>query len=393
MPSAVKRLLLVAVLGALVVGATGCDLSPPAASVNGAAISQSALNAELSNVINHANAQCATQLAAGLTTSPVGVGTEDDGSTPNSVTPSFADNILQSLVLQKLEAQTLARHGVTVTHAELTAAQSDYEGQLQEQVEQAQQASTTPTDCTLSATKSVSAQLPKDFLQGQVASLADQEQFEVVAGHVSLSTAALEAYYRSHQTQVTQSCVDVVLSDTQAKAQSVHDAIAGGTSFTTASTSADVDQQASPAGGELPCEYPTQVTSQFGSSLGPVVNALTTGQLTEPLALSAQSSTGAAVTYYVVVEMRQHFLVPFATLRGSIREAILVNHATVVKTALDRLLAGAHISVDPRYGQWSVKHGVTAPTPPAPAFVLNAPANVSVPLGGGGFHLNIPTAS
>ncbi|HUD18752.1 MAG TPA: hypothetical protein VMQ59_15920, partial [Acidimicrobiales bacterium] len=100
-----KRLLLVAVLGALVVGATGCDLSPPAASVNGATISQTALNAELSSVINHANAQCATQLASGLTTSPAGVATQDDGTTSNSVTPSFADNILQSLVLQKLEEQ------------------------------------------------------------------------------------------------------------------------------------------------------------------------------------------------------------------------------------------------------------------------------------------------
>jgi len=233
--------------------------------------------------------------------------------------------------------------------------------------------------------------LPRSFLQGQGTSLADQEQFEVVAGHVSLSPAALEAYYRSHTAQVTQSCLDVVLSDTLAQAQSVHDAIAAGTSFTTESTSADVDQQASPSGGELACEYPPEVTDQFGTSLGPVVNALTTGQLSEPLTLSGSSSTGAAVTYYAVVEMRQHQLVPFATLRSSIREAILVAHDAVVKTTLDRLLLTAHISVDPRYGQWSAKHGVTVPTPPVPAFVLNASANVA-PATGGGFHLNLPTA-
>jgi hypothetical protein len=391
MPTAVKRLLLVAVLGALVVGATGCDLSPPAASVNGATISQTALNAELSSVINHANAQCATQLASGLTTSPAGVATQDDGTTSNSVTPSFADNILQSLVLQKLEEQNLAGHGVTVTSADVTAATADYEGQLQAQLSQAQQASTTPDGCTLSASKSVSGQLPKGFLQAQATSLADQEQFEVVTGHVNLSPAALEAYYEAHLTQVTQSCLDVVLSDTQAKAQSVRDAIAAGTSFTTASTSANVDQQASPTGGQLPCEYPSVVTQQFGSTLGPTINALSTGQLTEPVALATQSSTGTAVTYYAVVEMRQHQLVPFSTLRSSIREAILEAHSTVVKTALDHLLARARISVDPRYGQWSAKHGVTVPTPPPPAFVLNANANVAVPTSSGGLHLSLPT--
>jgi hypothetical protein len=391
MPTAVKRLLLVAVLGALVVAATGCDLSPPAASVNGATISQSALNAQLSSVINHANAQCASQLASGLTTSPLGVATEDDGSTPNSVTPGFADSILQTLVLQTLEKQDLARHGVTVSAAEVAAARVDYEGQLQQQLGQAQSADTAPSDCTLSTTKSVSGQLPRGFLQGESQALADEEQFEVVAGHVDLSTAGLEAYYRSHEAQVTQSCVDVLVSDTLAQAQSVHDAIAAGASFATEAKSAAVDQQASPSAGELACEYPTQVTDQFGSTLGPVVNALSAGQLTEPLTLAGQSSTGTAVTIYAVAEMRAHQLVPFVTLRSSIREAVLVAHDAVVKTTLDRLLLTARISVDPRYGQWSVKHGVTVPTPPVPAFVLNASANVPPPTGGG-FHLNLPTA-
>jgi parvulin-like peptidyl-prolyl isomerase len=389
----VKRLLLVAVLGALVVGATGCDLSPPAAGVNGVTISQSALNADLSSVIDHANAQCATQLASGLTASPLGVATEDDGTTPNSVTPSFADSILQSLVLQTLEEQDLARHGVTVTPAEVTAARVDYVGQLNEQLGEEEQANTAPAGCSLSATKSVAGQLPGSFLQAQTASLAEQEQFEVLAGHLNLSTAGLEAYYRTQRTQLTQSCVDVVLSDTQAQAQSVHDAIAAGASFATESKSADVDQQQSPSGGELECEYPSEVTDQFGASLGPVVNALTTGQLTEPLALPpSTTSTGTTVTYYVVVEMRQHLLLPFASLRSSIRETILLAHDTVVKTALDHLLLSADISVDPRYGQWSVKNGVTVPTPPAPAFVLNAAANVPPPTGGG-FKLNLPPAS
>ncbi len=377
MPTAVKRLLLVVVLGALVIGATGCDLSPPAASVNGAAISQSTLDGELNSLIKDEGALCATQLQSGLSTSPVGVGTEDDGLTPNAVTPAFADSLLESLILQKLEEQTLVAHGVTVTPDEVAAATADYESQLQAQLSQAQSNSTTPNGCTLSTSSSVAGQLNRAFLQRQGASLADQEMFEVEVGHVDLGLAALRAYYTAHRAEVTQECLNLLVSDTQAGAQRLHDQIAGGASFATASSSADVDKQVSPTGGQLPCEYPSQF-SQLGTTLGATVNALSAGQLAQPLAWQATSSTGASTTYYLVVQMRQHQLVPFATLRSSIREAILEAHSTIVRTTLARLLGRAHISVDARYGSWSPKSGVTVPTPPAPAFVLNTQANVPV---------------
>jgi hypothetical protein len=63
-------------------------------------------------------------------------------------------------------------------------------------------------------------------------------------------------------------------------------------------------------------------------------------------------------------------------LAESIREAILEAHSSVVSKSLEQLVVRAHVTVDSRYGGWSPKHGVTVPTPPAPAFVLNAKANV-----------------
>jgi hypothetical protein len=390
MPTAVKRLLLVVVLAALVVGATGCDVSPPAASVNGASISQSTLNAELSSEIANPGAQCAALLEAGSSTSPIGVGTEGDGLAANAVTPSFADNALETLVLQQLETQALARQGVAVSHADLAAAATDYQSQLQGQLEQAQSESAAPSGCTLSATKSLSSQLPAAFLQRQGTSLADQEMFEVAVGHVNLSQRALESYYTAHLAQVTQECLNVVVADTQAAAQTLHNQIAAGTSFSTASTSADADQQVGPPGGELQCEFPSVGTQQFGTTLGATIDALSSGQLLEPQPLPEQSSTGATTTYYVVVQMRQHQLVPFATLRSSIRQAILTAHVAVVGTALNRLVKQAHVTIDPRYGSWSAKHGVTVPTPPAPAFVLNAKANVAA-APTTGLHLTIPS--
>jgi len=390
MPTAVKRLLLVAVLGALVVGATGCDVSPPAATVDGVAISQSTLNDELSGEIANPAAQCAALLEAGSTTSPIGVGTEGDGTSPNAVTPSFADNALETLVLEQLETQALAARGVTVTHADLVAATADYQSQLLGQLQQAQSASTAPSGCTLSAGRSVSSQVPRDFLRRQATSLADQEMFEVAVGHLNLGQGGLESYYTSHLSQVTQECLNVVVADSQAAAQALHDQIAAGTSFAKASTSADADQQVGPAGGELQCEYPSIGAQQFGSTLGATIDALSSGQLLEPQPLSTQSSTGATTTYYVVVQMRQHQLVPFATLRSSIRQAILTAHVAVVGKALNRLVGRAHVTVDPRYGTWSSTHGVTVPTPPPPAFVLNTKANVT-PAPPPALHLSIPS--
>jgi hypothetical protein len=388
MPTAVKRLLFVVVLGALVVGAAGCDLSPPAATVNGATISQSTLNDALSTEITSGTAQCAVQVQANLKTGAAGVGTEGDGTTPNAVTPGFADSVLESLVLAKIEEGTLAQHKVTVTAADVEAAKADYVGQLTQQLQQDQSASTTPTGCTISSSSSIAGQLPAAFLQRQAVSLADQEMFEVAVGHVDLSESALEAYYRSHETQVTQVCLNAIVSDTQAAAQTVHDAIAAGTSFATASTSAGADQQVGPSGGQLPCEYPATLAQQL-PTLAATIGALSTGQLAEPLAFQATNSTGAATTFYLVVQMRQRLLVPFATLRSSVRQAILGQHAAIVQTTLKALVARAHVSVDPRYGSWSANGGVAVPTPPPPAFVPHASANVPAPPVPPGLHLNL----
>ena len=378
MPGAVRRLLLVAVLGVMVASATGCDVSPPAATVNGTSISQSTLNDALSSAIDNPDAQCAAMLAVGLTTTPVGVGTKGDGSHTNAVTSAFADKTLETLILEALERQTIAAHHATVSGAVVAAATADYEAQLGEQLSEATQENTTPPGCALSASKAVAGQLPAPYLAQAGRSLADQEQFEVTEGHVDVSTAGLEAYYRSHQAQTTQVCINAYVSDTAAGAQTLHDAIAAGASFASLATSPAVDLQRSPPDGNLPCEYPSSLSIQIGSSLEAQVVGLATGQLAEPLQLpNPEPTAGQPDVFYLVIQMRARQLVPFATLRGSIRQAILEQHASVVDSALDRLVRRAHVTVDARYGTWDPKRGVTVPTPPSPAFVPNPKANVA----------------
>ena len=378
MPTAVKRLLAVAILGALVVGATGCDLSPPAATVDGVTISQSVLNGEMSSALGDASAACAAQIQAGLTASPVGVGTEADSTTPNAANSSFAANELESLVLQQIELRALAKRGVVVTSADTAAAKADYETQLQTQLQQAQSQSTTPTGCALTSTTAVSKQLPGAFLQNRAIALADQEMLEVAVGHVDVSQAGLQGYYNSHLTDVTQECLNIVVADTQSAAQTLHDQIAAGTSFAVASASSGADQQVEPSGGQLACEFPSTVTGQVGATLAGTIGAMATGQLSEPIPLPTQNSAGVATTSYMVVQIRQRQKVPLAQLSKQIRQVILAQHASVVSASLNALVAKAHVSVDARYGSWNAKRGVTVPTPPPPAFVPNARANVPV---------------
>lgn len=374
-----KRLLTLVALGALVVGATGCNVSPSAATVNGVAISQSTLNGVLATEIANGGAQCAAQYQSGQTGSPLGEGSQSDGTTPNAVTPAFADNALETLILQELEVQTLARHRITVTGADVTAATTDYENQLEEQESEAATDSTTPPGCALSTTLPLAGQLPRAFLRREAVSLADQEMFEVAVAHVDLGTAALESYYHAHRTEVTKECLNVIVADTEAAAQTLHNEIAAGASFATAATAAGSDTSITPPGGTLACEYPAQADQQFGTTLAATIDALSTGQLAPPLTWQTETSTGGTATYYLVLQMRQHQLVPFATLAASIRQAILEQHSAAVGETLNKMVGTAHVTVDPRYGTWSPKHGVTVPTPPPPAFVLNAKANVATP--------------
>jgi hypothetical protein len=373
----------------VVAGATSCDVSPPAATVDGASISQSMLNGVLSTEITHANAQCAAQILAGQTKSPIGIGTEGDTTTPNAVSPAFADAQLFTLVLQQIETQALARRGVAVTAADVAAARIDYPYQLQ----QSQAQSGSPSGCALNTATPLAKQLPAGFLQRQTEILAAQEQFEVAVDHVDVSLAALTSYYNTHRSLVTQECLNIVLADSQSAAQTLHDEIASGTTFPVAAKAAGADQQATPPGGQLQCGYPTGLNSQLGAALGATVDALGAGQLSEPLAWQTTNrQTGAPVTFYLVVQMRQHYLVPFATLRYQIRQAILAQNSATFEVLLHKAVVHAQVTVDPRYGSWNPARGIVAPAPPPPAFVPNAPANVpAVPLNIGGLSIN-PTA-
>jgi hypothetical protein len=357
----VKRLLVLVAVGALSAGVSGCNLSPLAATVNGTTISQAQLQDQLTVVSNSTVAQCALtiQEAAGGGSLPPVAGTGQA-----TVSTQFAAFFLNGLVQQTLEQNTLAARHAGVTASDIAAARQDYEAQL------AAAAAQVGSPCNLTGAALI-ARLPKAFVDQQAVSLANQEKLEEVAAHVDVSPAAVRAYYDSHQSEVTQLCLNLLIATDQASAQAIHDQIAGGATFAAAAQGSGVNSN-SPAGGAGPCVYPSDVVSQLGATTAAVVEALPDGGLAPPQGIVIPGqTTGTSSTVWIVVGVRQRQLVSFGDTESGLRRELLANSQASLTAALSRVVKSARVELDPRYGSWSSLHGVTAPTPPRPAFVLN----------------------
>ena len=356
-----KRILALAVVGALAAGVSGCDLSPPAATVNGATISRAQLNDTLSVVSADTVAQCALAVLSqgnGSTLPAVA------GSGDATVTTQFAAVELTGLVQQAIEQQGLARRHAAVNAADLAAARQDYETELSDASAQ------NGSPCNLTGSTLVHS-LPAKFLDQQAQALAAEEKLEEVAGHVDVSRRALRAYYDTHQPAVTQLCLNLIVANDQASAQAIHDQIAGGTTFAAAAQGPGANHNG-PPGGQEPCVFPSTVLSQLGQSIATAVATLADGQLAPPQSVTVTDpSTGTPSTAWIVVGMRQHHLVAFGDVEGGIRLQLLQQGRSGLSTALTALSARLSVQLDPRYGTWSARRGVSVPTPPPTASLLN----------------------
>jgi hypothetical protein len=368
----VKRLLALVVLGALCAGAAGCDVSPTAATVNGITISRSQLDDQLSTVSGNSVAQCALTVEASQSggTLPAVSGTGDA-----TVSTQFAAFELNGLVEQTLEQSALARRHVTVSTADIAHARQDYEAQI------GAAAAQSGSPCNLTGTRLTGA-LPQAFVDSQARALAYQEKLEEVLGHVDVSPAALRAYYDSHLIDVTQLCLNLIITTGQAAAQAVHDKIAFGTSFATASQGAGVDTTNTPSGGQGPCVFPANIVSQLGQAAAAAVVSLPDGGLAPPEGIPVPNQvTGQTSTVWIVIGVRQHHLVSFADSASGIRQALLGMGGARFTSAFARVVRVAQVELDPRYGTWSTARGVSAPTPPKPAYVLNPNVGAAAPSG------------
>jgi parvulin-like peptidyl-prolyl isomerase len=353
----VKRFLPLVVLAALGALATGCDVSPPAATVGSQTITQSELDAQLSQIAASAYAQCALQMQGVNLPSPLsGVG-------DNTVNTSFATFELSTLVLERLVDEDLARHHQAVTAADVDAARADFVAQM------TPSSSPSPCPSAVSGSRLVSL-LPASFVDEQVRFLAAQERLAALIGKVDISQAALRQYYDTHGADFAEICLSDIAVQTQQQAQQIHDAIAAGTtSFADEARQSSIDTQTAPNGGQIPCVPSSQIVNSV--ILG-AINGLNPGQISQPV-FEPQAGGGAGVWFVLQVDGRPQ--IPFAQAEPQIRQQLLSAQNTAVSAEFSVLTRTAKVTVDPRYGSWSPDQGVHSPLTPRPADLLSPSAD------------------
>lgn len=346
------------VAGAL---AAACDLSPPAATVQGASVSRSQLDAVLSEISQNPYAQCALALQG------VNLPATLSGAGDYTVSSALGSFELSTLVLEKLVDTDLARRGHPVTASDTSAARADLVSQLTA-------ASGGGSPCPNGVDgQALVDRLPATFLSDQVGFLASQERLAVTLGHVDISPGALMAYYRSHPAQFQELCLSDIAVQSQAQAQSIHDAIASrSATFAAEAQQNSIDTQTAPAGGQIPCVPSSQVVNSV--ILGAIAG-LSPGQISVPVFEQNASASGGGVWFVLQLDGKPD--IPFSQAAPQIRQQLLSAQNTTVAAEFSRLAKAAHVDVDPRYGTWTASEGIQPPKTPPAADLLSRSADQS----------------
>ncbi len=352
-----------AALAALSLLGTGCDVSPPAATVNGTTITQSQLNSQLSLVVDNAYARCVIELQGNVPSSLEGVG----GSTVSS---QFASYQLSTMVLDRLVSQDLARRRVTVGSDDLASARVDLASQLQPS---SSSGGTSP--CGLAGSQLLQ-HVPSSFASRQIEYLADEEQLAAALGHLDLSGTGLLSYYSSHASQFAQVCLADIAVTSQSQAESIRNAVVSGSvPFATEARQNSIDVQTAQNGGGIPCVLSSQIQN---AQILSAIASLGPGQVSQPIS-EAQQTGG---TVWLLIEVTGTPELPFTEAVSQIRQTLLSSQDSKVSSEFDKITADAHVTVDPRYGTWSHLRGVSPPVPPASKYVLSPSADLPATLSG-----------
>lgn len=355
-----RRWLFVLSLAVLAGGASACDLSPPAATVQGVNVSRSQLDAELSVISHSAYAQCALELQGqNLPSSLTGAG-------DYTVSSQLASEVLSTLVLEQLVDHRLAQLGHPVTAGDLSDARADLADQLTPGT-----GSASPCPGGLAGTDLLD-RLPAAFRSEEVRFLAAQEQLAVTVGRVDVSHQALLAYYQAHPSQFQEVCLSDIAVAAQSQAQSIRSAItSGAASFALEAAQNSVDSQTASAGGQIPC----LATSEIVNSV--ILNAiagLSPGQISQPVFEDTTASGGPGGIWFLL-EVDSRPVIPFSQSEAPIRQQLLAAKNATVTAAFSRLAQAAKVTVDPRYGTWSPTSGISPPSAPPADDLLSRTAD------------------
>jgi hypothetical protein len=364
----VKRQLTGAVAALFVIAsgalASACDVTPPAASANGATISTASFNAQLNALVTTVAGGCLLQLENAQGTQATAQG--DGGS--GTFNMAFSGEELSKRLGDLLGEQYAASKGITVTAADLAQAKTQYQatlsGEITQSIEEAEQTGAEPacadlaTDSPLTAAQ-VLAGLPAAVAADLIRNEAVDQK--LLNRGADISDADVSAYYHANLPLFTAACVSIITTDTQAHANQIVTMLQSGSSFASLAESTTLGITPGANGGSLGCNIAESDVEQTFN-----VKSVTVGQPLGPVE-NQQTDT------WNIYEVTSQSVASLQASAGIARQELLQSTANVKRVSNEIVVFARHsdVSVDPQYGKWK---GLTVipPVAPPPRYLLAA---------------------
>ena len=335
------------VLGvALALGACDAQFTPDAARVDGAAVSQTTLDAALDSVAADPGYRCLVEATSGGATDVVGVARGTYNAT-------FAASTLSLLI----EADA-----VHVAVGRLALIEGTVAAKLARQ-QMAEGLSPESGSTCLYTGSQVFSGLAARFRATLVQLQTDEDALAAHTRGVTFSNAGIADYERHHRAATTLECTYAIAVASQAKAAQLAIAIDGGVSFAKVARENSLDPSSADRGGYLGCILPGTLTRPLGG----IVSGLAVGKLSGPIHFGK---------FWLLLKVERRAVAPL--VQAAL--AVVTAGMAAAPAQLNTIVADAHVSVDPTYGSWGKANGsfeVLPPTGPPLDLVPNPSAVIA----------------
>jgi hypothetical protein len=344
-------LFVVALIGASLYGVSGLSSG---VSVNHESVSTSTVNAELSAIAHNKVLACYIE-SLDPTTYTAGAGGDSLKASSSRV---WVNLRVEGLAINQY---VTAKWNYHPDAAQLAAAKTSLISELNEE------ATANSLTCTGSAATAL-AEMPAEMRTAEIQSQATSLYLvKKLNDTIPLTTAAMETYYKSHQSDYDTLCISIalVLPD---KITAFENAEAQGESVATLAKDFSQDSSAS-KGGAYGCYAPSSdsYASVRQDATGSTLNEFGS----KPSYIEYNDSD-----YGLFVAVTKRTLTPFDKSEAAVLNDLKELNAEAADSVKNTVLEQAAIYVDPAFGQWGVSSTegpeVSAPIVPASSSVTGA---------------------
>lgn len=345
--------LAVVVVTGVVVVAGAFSVPSQAASVNGVALSQSTLDAQLATIADDAAFSCYLEASVVVRSGDLANLPSIGGAAAGTFSTSFVDFWLSQQVDDLLIEGLAARQHLAIDQRALRAGRADLTRSIDAVLGDAAASSGQGVLCAPSGA-AVVATLPSSVLSTLVRAQAAADLVLSHAAGYGLGRGQLARYFVRHEAQFRTICLSAIQVPTEAAAVAVRTAIESGEPFAAAARADSTDPTSAAAGGALGCygaddgAYPTVAAD---------VKGLAVGQVSQPVANNGS---------YLLLLVTGVQPASFDAVVPAVRQAVLSAGSARASTELRLFTEHASVSIDPRYGHWSSKSGIGIAPPATP---------------------------